>query len=61
MALNRLYARHQISLIHASSARNPDTREFHRFLSAGFGRQIEAFRTELAARGAIQTYPSALA
>lgn len=61
MDLNRLYARHQISLIHASTARDPETREFHRFLSAGFSRRIEAFRTELAVRGAIQTCPSAVA
>ena len=54
MDLNRLYARHQISLINASSARDPDARAFHRFLSDGFGRRIQAFRADLAAQGAFR-------
>lgn len=61
MDLKRLYARHQISLIHALNAPDADTRAFHRFLSEGFGRRIEAFRTDLAARAAVRSCRSALA
>lgn len=59
MDLNRLYARHQISLIHASNARDPNTRAFHRFLSEGFGRRIAAFRADLAARSDFRSCVSA--
>lgn len=59
MDLNRLYARHQISLIHASNARDADTRAFHRFLSEGFGRRIAAYRADLAAPAALRLCPSA--
>ncbi len=58
MDLNRLYARHQISLIHASNARDPDTRAFHHFLAEGFGRRIQAFRSDLAAGQTVRSCAS---
>lgn len=59
MDLNRLYARHQISLIHASNSRDPHIRAFHHVLSQGFGRRIDAFRRDLVARQAIRSCASA--
>lgn len=61
MDLNRLYARHQISLIHASNAPDADARAFHHFLSEGFGRRITAYRADLTAPAASRLCPSAVA
>lgn len=59
MDLNRLYARHQISLIHASNSGDPHIRAFHHVLSEGFARRIDAFRRDLAARQVIRSCASA--
>lgn len=47
MDLNRLYSQHQISLIRASSAKNPELRSGHEAAALGFADRIKAFQQGL--------------